>query len=319
VNHIVGIVLYEIKIELDLLDFTTIQLTMDSISTLILGISLMIIMFGMGLSLVGDDFKRVFVTPKAVLIGLLSQLILLPLIGFTFVYLFPLQPEIAIGVIILVACPGGATSNLVTHLAKGDIALSVSLTALSSLATLLTIPFIVNLGLKTVLGEETSIQLNIIQTIIQIFAIVIIPVGIGMIVRMKKEAFANRMESPMRTLSTIVFLLVLVGLLVKERANLISYFEQAGLIMLMLNLVTMSLGFILARIFNLSFKQGISISIESGIQNGTLGLVIATVLLGNTAYAVAPAIYSLIMFFTGGAVIFWSLRKQGKSVESIID
>ena len=285
---------------------------MDSISALILAVSLMIIMFGMGLSLVVGDFKRIFVTPKAILIGLISQLVFLPIIGFTFIYLFPLQPEIAIGLVILVACPGGATSNLVTHLAKGDIALSVSLTALSSLATLLTIPFIVNMGLQTVLGENTTIQLNIIQTIIQIFAIVIIPVSIGMLVRYKRKAFADKMENPMRKASTVVFLLVLFGLLIKERANIIPYFEQAGLIMLGLNLVTMSLGFVLARIFKLSFKQGISISIESGIQNGTMGLVIATVLLGNTAYAVAPAIYSLIMFLTGGAIIFWSLNQQKK-------
>jgi len=283
---------------------------MDSISALILAVSLMIIMFGMGLSLVVEDFKRIFVTPKAILIGLISQLVFLPIIGFAFIYLFPLQPEIAIGLVILVACPGGATSNLVTHLAKGDIALSVSLTALSSLATLFTIPFIINLGLQMVLGEDTAIQLNIIQTIIQIFAIVIIPVSLGMLVRSKKEAFADKMESPMRIASTVVFLLVLFGLLIKERANIIPYFEQAGLIMLGLNLVTMTLGFVLARIFKLSFKQGVSISIESGIQNGTMGLVIATALLGNTAYAVAPAIYSLIMFLTGGAVIFWSLNQQ---------
>lgn len=283
---------------------------MDNISTLILALSLIIIMFGMGLSLVVDDFKRIFTTPKAIFIGLTNQLILLPIVGFTFIYLFPLQPEIAIGVIILVACPGGATSNLVTHLAKGDIALSVSLTALSSLATLLTIPFIINMGLQTVLGEDTTIQLNILQTIIQIFAIVIFPVSLGMIIRAKKKAFANKMEDSVRKASAVVFVLVLVGILVKERANLISYFEQAGVIMLILNCVTMSIGFVVARVFKLSFKQGISISIESGIQNGTLGIAIATVLLGNTSYAIAPAIYSLIMFFTGGAVIFWSLKKQ---------
>lgn len=288
---------------------------MDNISTLILALSLIIIMFGMGLSLVVDDFKRIFTTPKAILIGLTNQLILLPIIGFTFIYLFPLQPEIAIGVIILVACPGGATSNLVTHLAKGDIALSVSLTALSSLATLLTIPFIINMGLQTVLGEDTTIQLNILQTIIQIFAIVIFPVSLGMLIRAKKEIFANKMEDPVRKASAIVFVLVLVGILVKERANIISYFEQAGVIMLILNTVTMSIGFIVARALKLSFKQGISISIESGIQNGTLGIAIATVLLGNTSYAIAPAIYSLIMFFTGGIVIFWSLKKQKVSPE----
>ncbi len=286
---------------------------MDNISTLILAISLMIIMFGMGLSLVVDDFKRVFITPKAIIIGLVSQIIILPIIGFAIIHLFPLQPEIAIGVIILVACPGGATSNLITHLAKGDIALSVSLTAISSLVTLLSIPFIINLGLQTVLGEDTTIQLNVIQTIIQIFAIVIIPVTIGMMIRAKKEVFADRMESPMRIASTAVFVLVLVGIMVKERANLVSYFEQAGVVMLILNGVTMSIGFVLARIFRLSSKQGVSIAIESGIQNGTLGIAIATVLLGDTAYAIAPAIYGLIMFFTGGMVIFWSLRQQKAS------
>lgn len=282
---------------------------MDNISTLILALSLIIIMFGMGLSLVIDDFKRIFTTPKAIFIGLTNQLILLPIVGFTFIYLFPLQPEIAIGVIILVACPGGATSNLVTHLAKGDIALSVSLTALSSLATLLTIPFIINMGLQTVLGEDTTIQLNILD-IIQIFAIVIFPVSLGMIIRAKKKAFANKMEDSVRKASAVVFVLVLVGILVKERANLISYFEQAGVIMLILNCVTMSIGFVVARVFKLSFKQGISISIESGIQNGTLAITIANMLPGNTSYEIAPAIYSLIMFFTGGAVIFWSLKKQ---------
>jgi BASS family bile acid:Na+ symporter len=287
---------------------------MDSISTLILALSLVIIMLGMGLSLTIADFKRVFYTPKAMLVGLTSQLVLLPLIGFLLISIFTLKSEIAIGVIILAACPGGPTSNLISHLAKGDTALSVSLTAISSFITLLTIPFIINLGLKTVLGQETSIQLNTLQTVLQVFVIVILPVTIGMWIRAKKMSFAKRMEGPVRTASAIVFVLVLVGVIIKERANMVDYIQQAGYVTLVLNVLTMMVGFLLARVFRLSFKEGISISIESGIQNGTLAITIATVLLANTSYAVAAAVYSLIMFVTGALIIFWSIWKQARTV-----
>lgn len=270
-------------------------------------------MFGMGLSLTVNDFKRVFVAPKAILVGLANQLVLLPLIGFALIKFISVPPEIAIGVIILAACPGGPTSNLITHLAKGDTALSVSLTAISSFFTLLTIPFIINLGLQTVLGQNTLIQLSIVQTIAQVFVIVIIPVVLGMILKAKKESFASRMEKPVRTASAIVFVLVLVGVILKEKSNLAAYFQQAGIITLVLNLATMIIGLLVAKLMKLSFKQGISISIESGIQNGTLAISIATVLLSNTAYAIAPAVYSLIMFFTGGIIIFWSIQKSKTS------
>ncbi len=279
---------------------------MDNLSTIILAGSLIIIMFGMGLSLTVNDFTQVFIKPKAVLTGLINQLILLPLIGFGLISIFPIRPEIAIGIVILAACPGGPTSNLITHLAKGDTALSVSLTAISSLLTLITIPFIINLGLQITYGKNTPIQLDIVQTIAQIFIIVIIPVGVGMILRAKKELFAHRMEKPVRTASAIVFTLVLFGVIMKERENIIPYANEAGLISLALNLGTMSLGLLIARIMQLSTRQSISISIESGIQNGTLAITIATVLLHNSEYAIAPAIYSLIMFLTGSTIIFWS-------------
>lgn len=283
---------------------------MDNLSTLILALSLIIIMFGMGLSLVLEDFKRIFVAPKAVLTGLTNQLILLPAVGFALISFVSVPPEIAIGLIILAACPGGPTSNLITHLAKGDLALSVSLTAITSFITLLTIPFIINLGLQMVLGSDTPIQLNIVQTIIQVFAIVIIPVTLGMVVKAKREAFATRMEKPVRIASAVVFVLVLLGVIIKEIDNLIPYFQAAGVITLLLNISTMGLGLLAARLMKLPIKQGVSISIESGIQNGTLAITIATVLLSNTTYAIAPAVYSLIMFFTGGLLIFWSLKRQ---------
>ena len=283
---------------------------MDNISTIVLALSLIIIMFGMGLSLTTDNFKNILANPKALIVGLISQLIIVPLIGFGLVNVFDVAPEIAVGVIILVACPGGATSNLITHLAKGDTALSVSLTAASSLLTLLTIPFIINIGLKMILGEGTKVQLDVLNTILQVFVIVVIPVVVGMLIRVKKEAFAVRMDKPVRIASTVVFLLVLAGVIISQKDDVIPFFQQAGYITLALNVSTMLVGYFVARLLKLSFKQRVSISIETGIQNGTLGIAIATVLLGNISYSIAPAIYSLIMFMTGSVIILWALRRN---------
>lgn len=289
---------------------------MDNISNAILALSLIIIMFGMGLSLSTKDFVQVFVRPKAILIGLVCQLILLPIIGFSLINIFTLPPEIAIGVIIMAACPGGPTSNLITHLANGDTALSVSLTAISSLITLISIPFIINLGLKHVLGEGTLIQLDIAATILQVFIIVILPVALGMLLKAKKPDFALKMEKPVKRASGIFFVVVLVAIIAKERALLFSYIQQAGLVSLALNILTMGIGYLLGYVFHLSLKQRISIAIEGGIQNGTLGISIATILLQNTAYAVTPAVYGIIMFFTAGVFIYWSNRQLSRQIKN---
>ena len=286
---------------------------MDRISTLILAASLAIIMLGMGLSLVIDDFKRIVVYPKAIFVGLTNQLILLPLIGFTIASIFPLKPEIAIGIMILAACPGGPTSNLITHLAKGDTALSVTLTALSSFITLLTIPFIVNFALIHFLDKGQMIRLNVIETIIRIFVIIVIPVIIGMIIRRFKESFALRMTKPVRIASGIVIALVIIGIVIKERENFVSYFQQAGIVAAVLNITTMVVGYYSSKLFKITDKRAVSISIESGIQNGTLGITIAVVLLGSTAFAITPAVYSLIMFFTGGVAIYFGIKRDKAS------
>lgn len=277
---------------------------MDQTSTLILAISLIIIMLGMGLSLVAADFKRVFLYPKAVVIGLLNQLVLLPLIAFGVTMLVPTRPEIAVGLMILAACPGGPTSNLIAHLAKADTALSVTLTALSSLVTLITIPFIINFSLTHFLGEGEVIKLDVVNTITQILVIVIIPVTIGMLIRRYKEAFALKMEKPVRIASGIVLALVIVGLVIKEKDNMMSYLEEAGLVALLLNVITMIVGYVSARMFSINKKMARSISIESGIQNGTLAITIAVVLLGSTEYAITAAVYSLVMFASGGVIIY---------------
>lgn len=281
---------------------------MDNVSTIILASSLIIIMLGMGLSLVIDDFKRIIIYPKAIIIGLINQLIILPIVGFTIVVLFPLQPEIAIGIMILAACPGGPTSNLISHLAKGDIALSVTLTAFSSFITILTIPFIVNFAITYFMEEGQMVKLDVVATIVQIFVITVIPISIGMLIRRYKEKFAFKMAKPVRTASGIVLALVIIGIVIKEKHNVISYFQQAGIVALLLNVATMVIGYYSARLFKITDKRAISISIESGIQNGTLAMTIAIVLLGNTTFAIAPAIYSLIMFFTGGIAIYFGLK-----------
>jgi len=285
---------------------------MDSLSTIILAGALVIIMLGMGLSLQTTDFKRIFLYPKAIFVGLTNQLIILPLIGLAIALVFPMQPEIAIGIMILSACPGGPTSNLISHLAKADLALSVTLTALSSLITILTIPFIVNFAMEKFLGAGEFIELNVLSTIAQIFIIVVIPIIIGMLVRKFRPVFADKMGKPVRIASGIVLGLIIVGLVVKERANFVVYFEQAGIATLLLNVITMGVGYFSAKLFGLKRKASRSIAIESGIQNGTLAITIAVVLLENTTFAIAPAVYSLLMFVTGGVLIYW-FNKQGEA------
>lgn len=289
---------------------------MDNISTIILASSLIIIMLGMGLSLTKNDFFRIFKNLKAISIGLINQLILLPIIAYTLIILLNVNTEIAIGIMILAACPGGPTSNLITHLAKGDTALSVSLTAANSIITIVTIPLVVNFALYTFLDAGKIIELDILKTIMQIFIIVIIPVIIGMIIKNYKPKFADRMDKPVRITSAIVLVLVIVGIILKEKAHIIDYFQQAGIIALILNLVTMTVGYLTSKIFSLSKKQAISISIESGIQNGTMAITIATVLLSSTAYAIAPAVYSIIMFFTGGILIAYGIKTSKSKLSS---
>lgn len=267
----------------------------------------------MGLSLTLQDFQLIFKKPKPIIVGLINQLLFLPIIGLGLTTIFSVSNEIAVGIMILAACPGGPTSNLIAHLAKGDTALSVSLTAISSIISIITIPFVVNFGLEFHLSEGQVIQLDVIKTIAQIFVIVLIPVSIGMFINAKSPEFAAKMDKPVRVASSVVLGLVIVGIILKEKAHMASYFEQAGVISLCLNVASMSVGYLSAKLFSISKKQAISISIETGIQNGTMAIMIATALLGNTAFAVAPAIYSILMFFTGGAIIFLGNKKSNES------
>ena len=281
-------------------------------TTIVLPLSLAIIMIGMGMSLTIKDFKRVLIYPKATFLGSFNQIIMLPLIGFLLVSVFPMDPVMAVGFMIIVACPGGVTSNLITHVAKGDIALSVTLTAISSFVTILTIPLIISYSISHFMGDgDTVVQLPILKTILQVLVITVIPILIGMSIRHFKTEFAERMDKPMRIASTVIFVVILVGIILANRGILVDSIKKVGLIAVALNVLTMSLGYFTARIFKLNTLQSISIMIENGVQNGTLAIVIATTILLQPEMSVPAAVYSLMMFVSGGfAMWFFGRRKE---------
>ncbi len=203
---------------------------MDSLATIVLVLALFIIMMGMGLSLTIDDFKRVLKFPLAVFVGFLNQIILLPIIGFLLIKVLQIDVTIAIGAMILAACPGGPTSNLLTYLAKGDAALSVTLTAINSILTIITIPLIVNFALKYFATEAMAIDAPIGTIAGSLIVVIAIPLSLGMLIKKYKSSFAIKMEKPVRIASSIVITLVIIGLIIKERDNFVAYFEKAWII-----------------------------------------------------------------------------------------
>ena len=282
----------------------------DLISKVFLPLSLAIIMLGMGMTLIPNDFTRIIKYPKAILIGLTNQLIFLPIIGFSLAIAFNLNPVMAVGLMILASCPGGPTSNLITQVCKGNIALSVTLTAIASIVSILTIPFILSYALEYFgSGNDVTIKLPIIDTIIQIMGITVIPISLGMLIRKYKINFAKRMEKPMRTASTIIFILVFIAVLAANADKLVDGMKEAGFVTLVLNIATMGLGYLTARLFKLNLKNTISITIESGIQNGTLALVIATSILNNVEMGIPIGAYAIWMFLTAG-ILMWQLGKR---------
>ena len=281
------------------------------IGQIFLPISLAIIMLGMGLSLVTADFTRLLAYPKAVVVGLCNQLLFLPLIGFAIVVLFDLNPTMAIGVMILSVCPGGPTSNLITQVSRGNIGLSVTLTALASLITVFTIPVLLSKAIAYFTGDtDVVIQLPILETMLQILMITVIPISIGMLIRKRREAFALRMEKPMRTASTVLFVIIFLIIIIANKDNLTQAMKEVGLPTLLLNLSTMGLGYLSAKLFGITGKSQISITIESGIQNGTLAFVIATTMLNNLEMGLPTGAYSIWMFITGG-FLMWRLGNKG--------
>lgn len=276
------------------------------LSAVFLPLALFTIMLGMGLGLRLADFKRVAIEPKAVAAGLFAQLIILPAIGWGIAVVAKMPPELAVGIMVLAACPGGPTSNLITYLARGDVALSISLTAINSLITVITIPLIVNFASQQFVGEEAALSLPFAKTVIQIGVITIIPVSLGMWLHAAKPALSAKVEKQVKWLSMAFLGLIIVGLLIQERANVPGFFVQVGWTTLALNLLTMAAGYGLATVLKLGLQRTTAITVEVGIQNGTLAIAVATspLMLGNPTVAIPAVIYSLLMFLTGG-VFAW--------------
>jgi len=280
------------------------------VTQVILPISLAFIMFTLGLALAWADFKRVAVQPRDFFVGAFSQVILVPLVAFALVSVWPLKPELAVGVMILAACPGGVTSNLLTHLARGDTALSVSLTAVISVLTAFTLPFIVGFSIVHFMDAATAPEMSIINTVIGIFAITTVPTIIGMAVKGFAPDFAERFERMARLIATVLFVIILIGAVVSERENIVDYFKQAGPLTLVLNIVMMVLAAALARLGGLKPPQRIAITLECGLQNGTLAIFVAVTLIGNTTMMVPGGIYSLLMFVTAIFYVFIVKKKR---------
>lgn len=256
-------------------------------------------MLGLGLSLTLDDFRRVAERPRAVVIGLFCQVILLPIACYFIARGFGLNGTLAVGLMLLAASPGGASANLFSHLARGDVALNITLTAVNSVLTAVTLPLVVGLSLAAFLGEDRTISLGFTK-VLNVVAVVLVPVALGMLVRARREALAKRLDRPVRFVSVAFLLIGIVGAMVKERATLPGYFQQVGAAALAFNLVSLAVGYFVPRFFRLDRRAAIAIGMEVGVHNGMLAITIASspLMLGNAQMAVPAAIYGVIAFFT---------------------
>ncbi len=279
------------------------------VTQVFLPLSLAFIMFSLGLTLVAADFKRVLVQPKDFIIGAISQVIILPAIAFGLVSVWTLEPALAVGVMILAASPGGVTSNLMTHLAKGDTALSVSLTAVISLLGVITLPLIVGFATTNFMGSAAP-EISVLRISGGVFAITVVPVLIGMAVHHYWTNFAIGFERWAKIIASVLFVVIIIGAALSVRDNIVAFFVQAGPVTLVLNVVMMTVAFFMAKITGLGVRQRTAITLECGLQNGTLAIFVAVTLIGNQTMMVPGGIYSLLMFATAGIYLLPIFRRE---------
>jgi len=277
---------------------------MGIVTDVILPLSLAFIMFSLGLGLSLNDFTRVFFKPRDFLIGLFFQIIVLPIVAIIIVLFWPLTPELAIGVMILAAAPGGVTSNVLTSYAKGNIALSISLTAINSILCVITVPIILIISLSILGYGSLNEEQSLLSVAIQMFLIVTVPVILGVFLSSLLSSF----EKIAKNISIILFALVLLGAILSQRENVINYFAQAGLVMLVLNIVMMIIVYILSKSFRANKETFRCWLMEVGLQNGTLAIVVANTFFASTVYLIPAAIYSLIMYATALPLIYFLRR-----------
>ena len=279
------------------------------IVTKIAPIALALIMLGLGLGLTKQDFTRVIKTPKDFLLGLVSQLIILPIVAFILIKFLGTSPEIALGVMIIAAAPGGITSNILTKFANGDVALSISLTAIISILSIITVPLIVFNSADLIGISFESEDINITSTALKMALVVAVPVFIGMIIRNFADNFISSRTSIINKITGFLFLIVFIAIWIEERDNIFNYLAQAGLVVLNLNIVMMAIAYFLAKKFASGIKQVKCISLECGLQNGTLAIFVATEISNEIVYMIPTAAYALIMYITG-FIFIWILRKS---------
>lgn len=282
------------------------------VNSVVIPICLFLIMMGMGLTLVTKDFKRVLKYPKAVGIGLTNQLILLPLIGFALATIMPLRPEYAVGVMLLVLCPGGTTSNLFTYLAKGDVALSVTMTAIASIITVFTIPIVLSFSLIYFMGAGSEFELPVLKTMITLVLLTIVPISIGMMIKRFAPTVADRSQIYVSRFGVIFLSFLVVFLAYVQRDIIVDAFIATGPVSILLNLSTMALGYYTSKWFGLNLAQRTSITLEVGLQNSTLSIFMALTLLSNYDMSMMPAIYTLVMFLTAGVLVRVFSAKHNK-------
>ena len=272
--------------------------------TKIAPIALALIMLGLGLGLKGRDFLRVINNPKDFIVGFVCQLLLLPIVAYIIVLILDLPIEIAVGVMIIAAAPGGVTSNVMTKFANGDVALSVSLTAVISLISIISVPFIIFKSADLIGVTNISSDITMTGIALKMALVVTVPVILGMIIRKFAENFVSSNISIIDKITFILFVIVFAAILIEEKDNIFNYLKQAGVAVFILNIVMMTLAYYAAKFFATGIKQRKCISIECGLQNGTLAIFVATQIFSDITYIIPTAAYALIMYITGFILIF---------------
>ena len=278
------------------------------IVTKIAPLALALIMLGLGLGLSVEDFKRVLQSPLIFLVGLISQIIFLPIIAYVIIIIFNSPTYIAMGVMIIAAAPGGVTSNVMTKFANGDVALSISLTAVSSLISIITVPLIIFNSAKIIGVTNLSQEITMTGVALKMAGVVTLPVIIGMIIRKFSDNFISSNIKLVDRTTGILFLIVFAAIWIEERNNILSYLHQAGFIVITLNIVMMFFAYFLSKFFSSNIKQRKCISIECGLQNGTLAVFVSTQIFNDIVYVIPTAAYALIMYIT--AFIFMYIVKK---------
>lgn len=278
------------------------------IVTKIAPLALALIMLGLGLGLTVKDFKRVLQNPKIFFVGIFSQIVLLPIIAYILLLVIKVPTAIALGVMIIAAAPGGVTSNVMTKFARGDVALSISLTAVCSLISIISVPLIVFSSAKLIGVSNISEEITMTGIALKMAGVVTLPVFIGMIIRKFTENFISNNIKFIERTTGFLFLIVFAAIWIEERNNILSYLSQAGVIVLTLNIVMMIFAYYLAKVFSSNIEQRRCIAIECGLQNGTLAVFVATQIFNDIIYVIPTAAYALIMYIT--AFIFMYLLRN---------